>query len=236
VKAWLKLLIGVVLLPAAFCSLLAAARTMGGLLSEARLTHPFLAGFLGYPVVHYLCWRPLTLYVFGHELSHAIFAWASGAKVLGFSVSEEGGHVDLSHSNFVVALAPYVVPIYALAVIAGYRVLLWYARWRLPPPIAHGVFLGAMGAALAFHLVHTAEVLGGQRQPDLEQAGGLVFSLSLIGLGNGAVLIVALKCLFPELVSVADEISMVRELTGRFWTLLAVGFATAFRSIVRAMA
>jgi len=80
----------------------------------------FLAGMAGYVAFQWVFFRPIRTYVFGHELSHALAAWLSGAKVRHFRVSKKGGSVSVSKSNVFVALAPYVLPLYALAVMGAY--------------------------------------------------------------------------------------------------------------------
>ena len=64
--------------------------------------------------------RPLRFYVFGHELTHAIWVWLMGGKVREFRVSRDGGHILTDTHNFWIALAPYFYPIYSLAVIILY--------------------------------------------------------------------------------------------------------------------
>jgi len=214
----LKWLLGVFLWPASLGMLLAAAGTMGGLISNAGAALPFLLGFLGYPLIR-LYVSPSRLYVLGHELSHAAAAWMSGTKVLSFFAGSREGHVRLSGSNAFIALAPYVLPFYAMAVMLGYRLLLWF--WHPSPAgarCAQEIFLALAGLALSFHLVHTAEAVGTVRQPDLDQAGGMVFSLAVIALCNGAVLVLTLKCLFPRLVSVTRTFRMTWGFAWPVWS------------------
>lgn len=154
--------------------------------------------------------RPL--YVFAHELTHALAAWAGGGKVYAFVVKGDSGRVDLSHAGPFVALAPYWVPLYALACAGSYRVWMWYGA----PPWSRQVFLAAMGAALAFHLLHTARSLWQTHQSDLDEAGPAL-SLALIALLNSAVLLGALKCLFPDRVSLGAAFGGVSAATTAFW-------------------
>jgi len=63
------------------------------------------------------------LYVFGHELTHALAAWSVGAKVLGFKSARTGATSTCRTSNAFIALAPYCVPIYTLVVVGAYRLL-----------------------------------------------------------------------------------------------------------------
>jgi hypothetical protein len=156
------------------------------------------------------------LHVLGHELTHAIAAWSVGAKVLGFKVSGRGGHVDLSHSNAFIALAPYCVPIYSLAVVGVYRLMLALN----PGAGGRAVFLAAMGITISFHLVKTFESLWDVSQPDLPAAGGVVFSLSWILLANGLVVLALSKALFPSAVELEGTLRAVAARTGSFWGAL----------------
>lgn len=223
-----RLLIGLTLLPSSALTLAAAASTLGAVASRSSASFPFLAGLAGaaaaWAFLRFLLIEEAgpaswlgsfgrRLYVFGHELTHALAAWSIGAKVLGFKVGDDGGHVDLSHSNTFVALAPYCVPIYTLLVVAGYRVLLWLK----PGAGGRELFLAALGATIAFHLLKTGEVLWDRKQPDLAAAGGAVFSLSLIALANGLVVLVLLKTLFPSAVPLAETARGVAAKTAHFW-------------------
>ncbi|MBI4386138.1 MAG: hypothetical protein HY551_02030 [Elusimicrobia bacterium] len=213
-----KWLIGLILAPTALGAAAASLRLMGTLFSDARRTWPFLVGFAGYPLAWLYLFRAGRAYVFGHELAHAVAGWMSGARVLGFAVRDKGGHVDLSHSNIFIALAPYIVPIYAVGVVFLYRLLVW-----LSPPagpwaaVAHDAFLLGMGLALGFHFLHTAEVLWARRQPDLDQAGGIFFSVVLIVLFNAVFLGLAMKCLFPGAVSVSRFAGWTWAITREAW-------------------
>lgn len=225
-------LLGVLLAPTALGALAAAAQAMGAVVMQPGATLPFSAGFLGYLALHYAWFRPVRLYVFAHELTHAWAAWLSGAKVYRFHVGALGGHVDLSESNAVITLAPYIFPVYSIATLAAYRVCLWglgdrahALRWM------HLVFLGVMGATLAFHWAHTAEAVRVRRQPDLRQGGGIVFSLSVIAFLNGLVLLLLLKCLFPGAVALASCWRLMWTSTRIFWTAAGSVLLHGFRFV-----
>lgn len=225
----LRLLIGFLLLPTAGLSLFQAARALGGLAERSSASYPFLAG-LSLAVMAWLFFRYAVeeergparwagalssrFYVLGHELTHAVAAWASGAKVLGFRAGESSGHVDLSHSNAAVALAPYCVPFYTLALVLAWRLLAW-----VKPAWAHPqLFLLLMGMSLSYHILKTFESLWDHSQPDLEAAGGVVFSLAWIGIVNGLVVMLLAKGLFPGAVSLGENLLTVGRGTAGFWT------------------
>ncbi len=156
---------------------------------------PFLVGAVLYLLLQWVFRRPMTLYVFGHELTHAVAAAFSGYKVKSLFVSDKGGEVRLSGSNVAVALAPYCVPIYAVGVLGLYALVRRYADLPVPP-----LWVGlGLGFTLAFHAALTVHALR-QDQPDLRQAGRFL-SLILIALANALVLALAAKALFPRAVS-----------------------------------
>jgi hypothetical protein len=224
----LRLLVGVLLLPLSASLFWAAAKALAGVAMGASAAAPFVAG-LGLMTVAWLLGRHVIepegrfgwgmrtarwMYVLGHELTHAMAAWTSGGKVFAIHVEEKGGHVDLSHSSTFVALAPYCVPFHALAVVAGYRLVLWLN----PAAQAESLFLLLMGCALAFHALMTWETLTQVKQPDVEAAGGTVFSLALIGMANGLVVLLLLKALFPESVALAPSMKAAGLRAWWFWT------------------
>ncbi len=217
-----KLVVGLALAPTAAAVLVAAAKALTLLLQKPIDTRYFLIGCVAYPVAHYATTGlgfdtpRRVLYVFAHELTHAIAAWASGYRIHSFVVGKDGGHVDMSKSNVFVALAPYVLPFYALLVVLAYRIWLWQAPNS--GPLAYEAFLLCLGGALAFHWVFTWTALWTVEQPDLALAGGTVFSLVIIALGNGAVVLLALKCLFPKLVSLAAAARLAGDVTISVWT------------------
>jgi hypothetical protein len=211
--------LGLLLAPFSLAVLFAACAAFARLAARPGASAWFLAGFVGYAVLYAAnVARLRPLYVLAHETTHALAAWMGGGKVFAISVKGESGHVDLSHSSPFVALAPYWVPLYALLSVLVYRLLLWSG----PPPHAREAFLALMGAALSFHLMHTAESLWVTRQGDLEEAG-TTLSLSLILLLNGLLLLAALTCLFPRTVSFGGELARAAGWAASFWRLLASG-------------
>lgn len=224
-----RLLVGAALLPSSVLALWAAVQAVGGLTKSPNgAAWPFLGGigltaavwvFGRYGLVEdagpvaWLSALSRRSYVLGHELTHALAAWMSGAKVLGISVGERGGHVDLSHSNAFIALAPYCIPLYTILVVAGYRALLYYR----PGAGSRPVFLALMGLSLGFHLVKTFETITDRSQPDLPAAGGVLFSLALIALANGLIVLLLVKALFPAAVDLGLSLRGVALSTKAFW-------------------
>ena len=219
----LRLLLGTALLPTAAVSLYVAARTLFDLAANARTAAPFVAGALACGLARvFFDFRRSCLgagmrrvYVFGHELTHALAAWGLGGKVYGMEVGPDGGHVDLSHSNAFIALAPYCVPIYTVVVILAYRLLLW----RDPAIERQEIYMFLLGSTFCFHLVFTFDSLWGNKQPDIEAGGGAVFSLALIALANGLTALLLLKALFPRSVYLMESFQRMAQLTVSFWRI-----------------
>ncbi|HAZ07177.1 MAG TPA: hypothetical protein DCZ01_01340 [Elusimicrobia bacterium] len=224
----LRLFVGVLLQPLAASIAWSAAKALGGVAMRSSAAGPFVAG-LALATVTWLIGRhvfdpigPLGRvgrsarwsYVAGHELTHALAAWAMGGSVSAMKIEEKGGHVDVSESNAFVALAPYCLPLYSLLVVLGYRVLLWLK----PDSQADALFLLLMGATLAFHALMTCQTITEAKQPDLEAAGGKVFSLSVIGCVNGVLVLALLKTLFPETVAFGVHLREAGRDAWWFWT------------------
>lgn len=132
--------------------------------------------------------KPMWVYVFGHELTHALWTWFFGGRVKRFKATSKGGHVLISKSNFFIALAPYFFPIYAALVVLVFVIGHLLFGWR------HLVwFHFCLGAAYAFHVTLTIHVLR-TRQSDLTSQGYL-FSGAVILLGNVSLLLVGIPLL-----------------------------------------
>lgn len=208
-----RALAGFALAPSALAAVFAAVSAFGGLTRCDGGAEWFLGAFCAYLLSHLLRWLTFQrAYVFAHEFAHALAAWATGGKVFAFVVRKQSGHVDLSHTSAFICLAPYWVPVYALAAVGAYRAALWGGNI----PRAREAFLAVMGAALAFHIAHTVEALWTTHQSDLDEAG-FPLSISLIVFLNGLILLVSAKCLFPASVSLADGLGTVARVTSGFW-------------------
>ncbi|MDX1952831.1 MAG: M50 family metallopeptidase [Verrucomicrobiota bacterium] len=145
-----------------------------------------LAGAASWVVIYLLLPKPMWVYVFGHELTHAVWTWCFGGRVKKFKATSKGGHVIVTKSNFLITLAPYFFPIYAVLLFLLFLIgsLIWpitpYAFW----------FHLLLGAAYAFHLTFTVHVLS-MEQSDVTE-NGILFSAVTIFLGNLLVLILGL--------------------------------------------
>ncbi len=127
----------------------------------------------------------MWVYVFGHELTHALWTWLFGGKVR-LKASARSGHVLVSKMNFLIALAPYFFPLYVVAEVALFGVA--HLFWAGPMLLA-GFHL-IVGAAYGFHATLTWHILESD-QPDVTDQSYL-FSAVAIVLGNAIVLLVSL--------------------------------------------
>jgi len=188
---WVKFVVALFLLP--MCAIL--TQTFFTVFARATVTHRLWAGqefwffslgailwliaFFGLP-------RPMLVYVFGHELTHALWVLLMGGRVSRFRVGREGGHIVTDRNNFWIALAPYFFPLYSLIVIAGYGILGLFVNVQ-----PYGRLLYALiGATWAFHFSFTCWMIP-KKQTDLTDHGTF-FSLVVIYLMNLALLSVML--------------------------------------------
>ncbi|MBA4148365.1 MAG: M50 family metallopeptidase [Verrucomicrobia bacterium] len=186
---WAKFIIAFLLLPVCF----GALKTLWLVLKASESADTFwaimLAGAACWVVIFYLLPKPMWVYVFGHELTHAVWTWLFGGRVKKFKANAKGGHVVVTKHNFLIALAPYFFPIYVALLVAIFAIghLIW--NWK---PFEMWFHL-LIGAAYAFHVTLTWHILK-TRQSDITQQG-YFFSSVIIFLGNIGVLIVGLPLL-----------------------------------------
>ena len=186
---WVKLILGILLLPVCFGAAAALSRVVGATGRTPLFWVALLGGAGCWLAIFLLLPKPMLAYVFGHELTHALWTWACGGRVKKFKASAKGGHVILTKTNFLIALAPYFFPLYAVFVILLFVLghLIWNWQYYLP------WFHFFLGAAYAFHVTLTWHILQ-TRQTDITEQGWL-FSGVVIWLGNMLVLLIGLPLL-----------------------------------------
>jgi hypothetical protein len=135
----------------------------------------WLITFFGLP-------KPMVLYVFGHEFTHAIWVWVMGGRVSKFRIGRDGGYIVTDTNNFWISLAPYFFPVYSILVlmlyggIGAFVDVEPYRRW----------LFAAVGFTWAFHLTFTIWMLW-KGQTDLNEHGTF-FSMMVIYLVNFSML------------------------------------------------
>ena len=208
---WVKFVFGIFLLP--ICAIL--TQTFFTAFARATVTHhlwaaePFwffslgailwLIAFIGLP-------RPILLYVFGHELTHAVWVWLMGGRVSRFRVGRDGGHIVTNRTNFWIALAPYFFPFYSILAIATYGVLSIFYNMQPYGKVLYAV----IGVTWAFHFTFTCWMIP-KNQTDLRDHGTF-FSLVVIYLMNLVLLSVLLIIASPHITFVGFGADLARNL------------------------
>lgn len=186
---WCKTIIALLLLPVCAGAASALWRVLRASGEADTIWVAALSGAACWLVIYLMLPKPMWVYVFGHELTHAVWTWLLGGRVKKFKASAQGGHVVVTKSNFLIALAPYFFPFYAVLVvlmfIAGHLVWDWqrYMVW----------FHLLLGAAYAFHVTLTWHILKHNQSDITEQ--GYLFSAVVIFLGNVSVLMIGVPVL-----------------------------------------
>lgn len=177
-KRFVKILLGLALVPACLGFTRQLAATVLSVPYKPDAPYVFLAGGLTYLIVHLLFKKPILTYVIGHELTHALFAVLFGGSVKSIQAGERGGRVSLTKSNFLITLAPYFFPLYTVVAMACYGA----ARNWGAGEAAINMIIFASGATFSFHLALTFIFLLADQTDIREQ--GAVFSYPLIYLFN----------------------------------------------------
>ena len=193
VPKWCKTIIAVLLLPVCAGAAMALARVLRASGTADTLWVPLLCGAACWLGVYLLLPKPMLVYVFGHELTHVVWTWLMGGQVKKFKVTADGGHVVVTKSNFLIALAPYFFPFYAVLVVATFLAGRWLWGWQRYEAWFHLL----LGAAYAFHVTLTWHILKHSQSDITEQ--GYIFSSVVIFLGNIGVLLLGLPLLTANL-------------------------------------
>ena len=205
VPKWIKFLIAVLLLPVCVGAGMALLKVLHACGSVDVVWIPLLAGAACWIIIFLLLPKPMWIYVFGHELTHALWTWLFGGEVKKMKITSAGGHVVISKTNFLIALAPYFFPLYVVLVIGAFALGRWLWGW----PLVYFHLL--VGAAYAFHVTLTVHVLQ-TRQSDITGQGYL-FSAVVIFLGNTGVLLLGLPLLTVK-VGILNSLGWWLESTG----------------------
>ena len=186
---WAKTIFAILLLPFCVGAVNALVRLVRATGSADTIWVATLAGALCWWTIYLLLPKPMWVYVFGHELTHALWAWLFGGRVKKFKASAKGGHVVVTKTNFLIVLAPYFFPIYAVFVVLVFalgHLLFGWTRYLV-------CFHLLIGAAYGFHLTLTWHILQ-TRQTDITSEGWF-FAAVIIFLGNILVLLLGIPML-----------------------------------------
>jgi hypothetical protein len=196
---WVNTVIGVFLLPIAWIwtQTFFTVFSLAVVHQKFWLTEEFWFFTLGvilWLITFFSLPRPVLIYVFGHELTHALWVWAMGGRVSKFKVGSDGGHIITNKHNFWIALAPYFFPIYSVLVILAYGVAGLFIHDM--QPWHRWLLYGLIGATWAFHITFTLWMIP-KGQTDLTYHGTF-FSLVVIYLMNLLVLTIFLMVASPH--------------------------------------
>lgn len=218
-KKFVKILIGVALLPFVLFFIYDFMAVLWAILKNFQVTFPFLFGAAIYFISHKYIYNFSRPYVFAHEVCHALAAWCSGYHVSNIKVNEESGETKVSEVNTFVLLAPYCIPLYAII-----SILVFYVTGLFNKEILgyEKLFLGLLGFFVTFHLVHTYKALTETEQSDITLAGGGIFSFVLIAIVNLTLIILLINFLFPGIVAPISVFKEVFMQTINFWKMFFI--------------
>lgn len=187
-----KFFYGILLLPLCYGLFRTLLYVIVNIEFSNKLVYAFLSGAGLYLILHFVLYKPIRIYVIGHELVHAISAYICGGKVKKLRIGSSYGSVNVDKVNTFIALSPYFVPFYSLIVMIIW-ILVKYL-FKLNVPIEILTFL--LGFTIMFHIVLTlyAIYIG---QQDFKISGWL-FSIVLIFIINCLILISIFLILFPS--------------------------------------
>lgn len=211
-----KFFIAFVLLPTVVFAAVELVHLFAAIFSQWKMAVLLLAGAGVYSIIHYAWYNFSRMYVFGHEMTHALAAFLCGYRVHQISVRKESGFVKMNQTNAFVVLAPYFIPFYTVVFAFLYLVIGLFID--LTPYSRYMLF--AIGFLTAFHLIQTFQTLWEADQPDLKLAGGKIFSLVTILLVNLILLACVLKILFPQVISLTQAGLHVLRGTLNLWRII----------------
>lgn len=147
----------------------------------------FIVGILLFWAIYLLSSFPKSLYIFGHELAHALSILLFGGKIYSFKIKSEGGMISTNKSNTFIALAPYFLPVYTIFLFSLYNVIDIFFN------VSNflSLYYLILGASYGFHIFCTF-LYTRSYQPDLQEEG-VVFSIIVIYLANVMVISLLIK-------------------------------------------
>lgn len=179
-KRYIKTIIGILLLPLCYSAGSALAIQIQALaIFNERNIFYFAAGAVVFPIMFFFLFKPVRIYVWGHELTHAFFVILSRGKIKQIKLGANSGYVKTDKRNFLISLAPYYFPFYSAIVFVCFHVLTLFVPRATD---FFGIYVFLLGFTFAFHIVFTFYVVG-KEQEDIKY-NGFVFSLVTIFLIN----------------------------------------------------
>jgi len=168
------------------------------------------SGFVIWGIFALLFQFPARVYVAAHELTHALFVKLCGGRVKKIAVRGRSGYVLSDRANFLIALAPYLFPFYAVVwSVLGLATIFFlpFFRWQV-------VFWVGFGFCVGYHWTMTARMLT-TRQTDFSSQG-YFFSFVMIITANLTLLLFILL-LLPDPRRFPDQITALGADTLQFY-------------------
>lgn len=166
----------------------------------------------------------MVLYVFAHEMTHAVAGLCCFAKIHKISIGKSGGYVQLSKSNLVITLAPYCVPFYLLCGILLYIL----QQIFVPDVLPFAVWATLFGFLTAFHVLFTADALLTVSQPDTHEYGRC-FSWWLIVVTNLFFALMVSTAISPKITMLQQMHRLVLEAQRVYTTVYTTSRQTLMR-------
>jgi hypothetical protein len=228
IKSAVKIAVAVFITPAALVIFAETVKSFFAVFININTSLSFVCGFSVYIISDLFFWRPSKSYVAAHELIHAIAAKISGLRIKKILIKSMGGYVETDAENSFVALAPYLIPVYAVLTAAIFGILLLKWDTAVLRFFATSIF----GFFLAFHLINTFRTLNTRRQSDIKKGGGFVFSIVLIILVNSIIVIFAFEFLYPHIIGVMAIFKKAAAAMFDFWFFILETLADFFAVII----
>lgn len=230
---WIKFLIGCLLSPVLVAQLWTLAE-LAATWWPAGEWHAgwflsFIGGVLAWLLIYFLLPRPLWIYVFGHELTHALAVYMAGGKVFDFRVSSGGGHVKADRMNWWIALAPYFVPLYSVL----WLMIWWSINFYYPLQSYQIILYSGLGLTWAFHITFTISMIQ-LGQTDISSQG-FTFSAVII-LGVNLLVVLFGFALITAPWKILDSFHLLIHKILICYTILGKGLFRFTRLIQRVMA
>jgi hypothetical protein len=192
-KKALKFILIILFIPVVIAGTKAFLKTLDNLNLFSISLFLLIGGFFIYPIFHIVCFKPMYLYIWGHEIVHVLATWLCGGKVTSFHVSRDGGRVTTTKTNLFIVLSPYFVPIHTILLVLAY----WGLSQFFDLSRFSQEFVFLIGFTISFHIFMTIEVMK-MRQPDMMKAG-YIFSAMFVYLCNLCVVIFGLSLMFSNI-------------------------------------
>ena len=192
-KKALRFSLGLAAVPIAVIASIVLYHQVGLVQQLSKNQSYFLTGIVVYLVVHSIFYKPVYLYILGHEATHALFTWLCGGRVTSFRATFRGGRVTTTKSNFLITLGPYFFPVYTVLIACTYFFVSFFSGVERHT----SVFIFLIGFSWAFHIVLTIYFVK-MEQPDIMKMGTL-FSIVLVYIINLIIVAFILALFFPEI-------------------------------------